>query len=989
MRFNSRRADSAAVVLVVAAVQISLRASAAWGAEPSTRSAVVFEDFSRDPCWEGHNNAPDPSAGVTKTQDFGFSMTRHAGGQLGEIGGSVWRSLTPASYAKAIPRKTLNDRLSAGGRFSVTRAEGGSGVLIGWFNSTSRGWRTPNSLVFRIDGEAGKFRVFFEYGTQTWHTGGGQTFEGPYQTTRTPLLPADGAPHAWSLDYDPSGAGGRGEITFKLDGQTYKAALEPGHKAEGAVFDRFGIMNVQISGDCLAVWLGDLMIHGAKEDFSRDPQWEGKGNRVTFKDRALRPHHDFGYRTTAFAGGKPGEVGGLVWRIESTRPQDAFSYATPVGQLSLNDELKASGKLCLRAAAADSALLLGWFNSFTPIGAPPANFVGILIEGPSRIGHYVRPVLGTSEGQKAINDVGPIIRPDGRPHDWTVHYSPQDNEGRGRITVTLDGHATALDLPQGARKGNAAFDRFGFLSWHRGGHFVEVYFDDVSYTARTPRSSLALPEERSGKRTPILVGSAKQLFLDHRFIDACRDVALVVNPPIKRSTPVIRSDRPWDAFRIIWYTVAEDHDAFKMWYQAFDDDQWAGGRSRLCYAVSKDGLEWTKPSLGIVEFKGSKDNNIVIDDMVNSTVFIDPHGKPEERYKIIYTIHQDRQWNDVRVGASADGIHWKLPAKGMASISADTQHAAFWDPRINKYVVFFRVTVGGDGKPPYPFVPPIESTPPVVAPKIMRPGRAIGRLEMDDILSPWPTEKIQTVLAADELDPPDSDIYTHSPYAYPYAADAYFLFPMTYQHFRPGETNVGNDGVNDGQFCASRDGIHWIRYDRRPYLERGLPGEPDFGAAQPLGWHIRVGNYLYHYYMAWPWTHGGFRRLTPEQRRARENWGREFIGAAVQRLDGFVSVDASYSGGWLQTLPLVFAGTRLELNINVAAMGEARVEIRDADGRPIPGYQADQCDRIMFNDVAHVVRWQGKHDVAPLAGKAVRLRLMMRSAKLYAFQFCE
>lgn len=471
-------------VVVIAGVHISQWATAAWGAEPPAWAGLVSEDFSRDPGWQGSRNAPDPSVGVTKVQDFGFSMTRHAGGQPGEIGGTVWRSLTPASYAKPIPRRTLNDRLSAGGRFSVTRAEGGSGVLIGWFNSGSRGWRTPNSLVFRIDGEGGKFRVFFEYGTQTWKTGGGQTFEGPYQTTRTPMLPADDTPHRWSLDYDPAGAGGRGEIAFTLDGQTYKAVLEPGHKAEGAVFDRFGIMNVQISGDCLTVWLDDLTINGVKADFASDPQWEGKGHRITFKDHALRPHHDFGYRTTAHAGGKPGEIGGVVWRIESTRPQDAFVYGTPVGPLSLNDELKACGKLCLCAASADSAILLGWFNSLTHIGAPPANFVGILIEGPSRIGHYVRPVYGTSEDQKAIQDTGPIIRPDGKPHSWTVHYSPQGNQGRGRISATLDGQPVVLDLPEGARKGNAAFDRFGFLSWHRGGHFVEMYFDDVSYTAR-------------------------------------------------------------------------------------------------------------------------------------------------------------------------------------------------------------------------------------------------------------------------------------------------------------------------------------------------------------------------------------------------------------------------------------------------------------------------------------------------------------------------
>jgi len=220
-----------------------------------------------------------PSACVSKVQDFGFSATHHAGGSVGEVGGRIWRSLRPAYYARKIATRSLSDRLHASGRFSVTRCDSSSGVLVGWFHNTSRGWRTPNSLVFRIDGETDRFRAFFEYGTRTWKTGGGTTFEGPYQTTKTPMIPADGRPHIWSLDYDPAGAGGNGEIVFVLDGQRYAAPLETGHKAEGAVFDRFGIMNVQNSGQSLTLWVDDLDIDGDREDFARDPNWDALGNR--------------------------------------------------------------------------------------------------------------------------------------------------------------------------------------------------------------------------------------------------------------------------------------------------------------------------------------------------------------------------------------------------------------------------------------------------------------------------------------------------------------------------------------------------------------------------------------------------------------------------------------------------------------------------------------------------------------------------------------
>ena len=210
----------------------------------------------------------------------------------------------------------------------------------------------------------------------------------------------------------PPGRAELGEIVFTLDGQTFKAALADGHKAEGAVFDRFGIMNVQISGKGMTLWLDDLDIDGEKEDFSRDRRGRARQSR-SVPGLAVRPFHDFGFRPTSLAGGQPGEIGGLVWRIESTRPQEALQYGTPVGQLSLNDRLEASGRLCLKGAAADSAILFGWFNSHTPIGAPPPNFLGCLIEGPSRVGHYVRPACGDSCEGRVVKDSGPIIRPDG------------------------------------------------------------------------------------------------------------------------------------------------------------------------------------------------------------------------------------------------------------------------------------------------------------------------------------------------------------------------------------------------------------------------------------------------------------------------------------------------------------------------------------------------------------------------------------------------
>lgn len=395
--------------------------SVAWmsGAVGIAQSSAesVAENFDTDPKWESVNMTPPDNYGVPRRHDFGHSPTSHAGGAPGEIGGAVTRSLRPAYYAVPIAPLTLDDPITATGRFSVTHASGGSGVLLGFFNQASRGWRTPNSLLMRIDGEAGKFRVFFEYGTRGWKTGGGQTFDGDCQTTTDPLFISDGTPHGWTLRYDPNGAEGDGEITFLLDDESYPAALAPGHKNDGAVFDRFGIMNVQLGGDSITLFIDDVTINGRAYDFAHDPFWEGVNNRESYVERIERPFHEFGYRTTNHAGGRPGEIGGIVWRNEATTPEYSGYYALPVEILSLRNILTAKGKLSLTAAAADSGVLIGWLNSHTYIGAPPMNFLGVFIEGPSRVGHHVRPAYANAYNQRDVVNQGPVLHPDGKPRD--------------------------------------------------------------------------------------------------------------------------------------------------------------------------------------------------------------------------------------------------------------------------------------------------------------------------------------------------------------------------------------------------------------------------------------------------------------------------------------------------------------------------------------------------------------------------------------------
>jgi hypothetical protein len=76
----------------------------------------------------------------------------------------------------------------------------------------------------------------------------------------------------------------------------------------------------------------------------------------------------------------------------------------------------------------------------------------------------------------------PRIHPDGRPHDWTLRYEPVGEQGGGRITVTLDGKSTTLDVAAPHASIGAHFNRFGFVTAHIDGNAQEVYLDDLSYT---------------------------------------------------------------------------------------------------------------------------------------------------------------------------------------------------------------------------------------------------------------------------------------------------------------------------------------------------------------------------------------------------------------------------------------------------------------------------------------------------------------------------
>ena len=107
------------------------------------------------------------------------------------------------------------------------------------------------------------------------------------------------------------------------------------------------------------------------------------------------------------------------------------------------------------------------------------------------------------------------------------------------------------------------------------------------------------------------------------------------------------------------------------------------------------------------------------------------------------------------------------------------------------------------------------------------------------------------------------------------------------------------------------------------------------------------------------------------------------------RLDGFTSLNAPLSGGAFTSRPLIFSGKQLSVNYATSAAGSLRVEIQDADGKPLPGFSLEDCLEHYGDSVEQIVSWKGGSDVSSLAGKPVRLRFVLADGDVYSFRFEE
>jgi hypothetical protein len=431
------------------------------------------------------------------------------------------------------------------------------------------------------------------------------------------------------------------------------------------------------------------------------------------------------------------------------------------------------------------------------------------------------------------------------------------------------------------------------------------------------------------------IGTQRQPLVDADLIDRFVGSAkLAVQKPTPREV-VLTANAPWEGNTSAYYTVFRDGDKFRMYYRGshFDEKtQKIAHREVTCYAESADGIHWTKPELGLFEFDGSKQNNIVWDGPGAHCFapFLDnnPAAAPAARYKAVTFVK-----GGLLPLGSPDGIHWTpLAEKPVITRGAfDSQNLAFWDSHIGKYREYHRAPRGG--------------------------MRDIMTGTSDDFIH-WAEPEF--------LDYPDSrpeELYTNTVQVYPGISEILIGFPT-----RILTPTVQTEPV----FMVSRDGLTFRRYseaiipptapsdrtgNRSNYMAWGLlklPGDKDWSVFAKEAYYIGTGSRL--------------RRFT-------------------YRPDGLVALTAGADGGEAITRSLSFTGSKLVLNYRAAPKGSLRVELQDAEGQPISGFTAADSQRLIRDATDASVSWAKGSDLASLAGQPLRLRFVLADAELFAFRF--
>ncbi len=442
---------------------------------------------------------------------------------------------------------------------------------------------------------------------------------------------------------------------------------------------------------------------------------------------------------------------------------------------------------------------------------------------------------------------------------------------------------------------------------------------------------------------PIDIASRWELFVDEFLVAQKSGVTHKLHEPIKREI-VLTTDQPWEGMTCGYFSVIQDGKKVLMYYRGSSGGSDHSDAQVTCVAESTDGIHFTRPKLGLIEAGGTKDNNVMWRGVEshNFSPFLDanPKTKPEERYKALGGVKQPgKNWQQgetpggLYAFASADGIHWKKmkDTPVITKGAFDSQNLAFWDTTRERYTCFSRI--------------------------FSNKVRAVQSCTSANFLS-W-SDGIPHRYAKDV---PMEHFYTSATVPCPTAPHLFLSFPKRFITNRKKVPEHEGPGVSDAVFMSSRDGVNWDR----PFLEAWVRPGPDL-----KNWTDRnnmtangiiTGDTEWSLYISEHYRHADHR-----------------IRRLSVRKQGFASMHADAKGGEFTTHPLKFTGKKLVLNYSTSAAGSIQIDALDDAGKVIatmPELYGDDLEASVL-------------DVSKLAGQAIRLRVKMKDADLFALRFAD
>jgi hypothetical protein len=426
---------------------------------------------------------------------------------------------------------------------------------------------------------------------------------------------------------------------------------------------------------------------------------------------------------------------------------------------------------------------------------------------------------------------------------------------------------------------------------------------------------------------------ARHLVLDSRKIASTSNVKLVLGKIKKHpANPLFGEDKTWEQRFDNFYgsmVYEEDKGLYRLWWNPFiyDPDEGAEERENgVEYAFSKDGITWVKPELGLVDYEGSKNNNLMNRDSGHGHgIFKDPHETDSsKRYKMIALE------NGVSVATSPDGMHWSNWTRAFKA-AGDTHNNAIWAPTLNRYVAISR-EFAGQGK---------------------NRRRVVARSESRDFLSDW--SDVEIVMDGG----PEFQVYSNAIF---YHAGVYLGLIAIFDT---------SDGPTDNkvwtELAWSPDTRQWHRLCQgTPFIPNStVEGDPDWGTAyaclNPL---FKDTDEVRIYYGGCDGKHNRYRD--------------GYLMLATIRKDRWAGYEA-LDEGTIETAPLTCDGPNLYICADVKAGGSIRAEVIDVDGLGL-----NDCKPITVDVSDGRITWSGK-DLKALNGSRIRLRFKLNKATMYSF----